>query len=64
MKPQPPCYQCDERILGCHSECDLYLTYRRALDKYNAQLRSDQEKEILINDFQIKQITKIKKKRR
>lgn len=64
MRPQAPCYNCDERISGCHSECDLYLTYRRALDKYNEQLRAEQERETLVNDFQVKQIQKNRKKRR
>ena len=43
MKPQSPCHNCDERVLGCHSECDLYLTFRRALDKYNEAVRNSRE---------------------
>lgn len=39
MKPKPPCLNCDERILGCHSECDLYHTFRRSLEEYNRLAR-------------------------
>ena len=41
MKPQSPCYGCDERVIGCHSECDLYLEFRRALDRYNEAARQN-----------------------
>lgn len=39
MKPQPPCKNCSERAAGCHAECDLYLTFRRNLDRYNQLIK-------------------------
>lgn len=39
MRPQAPCRNCDERVSGCHGKCDLYLTFRRALDDYNQKVK-------------------------
>ena len=64
MKPQSPCYNCDERTLGCHSECDLYLTYRRALDRYNEAVRELNESSQRFDPHQIEMIEKNKKKRK
>lgn len=58
MKPQSPCRNCTERVLGCHSECDLYLTFRRALDRYNELYREQRTKESQVDDYLIKQMEK------
>ena len=40
-KKEPPkriknqCDGCEKRRVGCHSECEAYIKYREALDKYN-----------------------------
>lgn len=64
MKPKSPCYNCDERAVGCHSECDLYLTYRRALDKYNELYRQQRDEMSPFDEHQLVMIEKHKKKRR
>ena len=53
MKPKSPCYNCTERILGCHSECDLYLTFRRALDDYNRLVKDVADAEARIAGYEI-----------
>ena len=34
-----PCKKCTERHQGCHSSCELYITWRKDLDKKNDELR-------------------------
>ena len=33
-KPQSTCLKCKKRYVGCHSECEDYLEYRRQLEAY------------------------------
>ena len=28
-----PCYKCEKRSIGCHSDCPLYLEYRKTREK-------------------------------
>ena len=39
MSNQPPCYNCSERELGCHSKCIKYVSWyaarRKQLDEVN-----------------------------
>lgn len=36
-----PCYKCEKRHSGCHSECDEYAEYRAKLDELSKSERSD-----------------------
>lgn len=38
-KSVPPCGGCDDRTIGCHSNCDKYKIYRDSLDKFNSVCR-------------------------
>lgn len=33
MKIYSPCQGCDERYIGCHSQCDLYKAYKQKIDE-------------------------------
>lgn len=33
-KPQSKCQKCRKRYVGCHSECEEYLEYKRQLAVY------------------------------
>ena len=33
MSKMPPCLNCQDRILGCHSTCREYLDFRRERDE-------------------------------
>lgn len=39
--PQAPCKECKDRILGCHSTCKKYLSYRKELNNYNAMVKNE-----------------------
>ena len=41
MMPQAPCKECKDRILGCHSTCKKYLSYRKELNNYNAMVKNE-----------------------
>lgn len=41
MKLIAPCKDCKDRVVGCHSVCEKYITYRILKDKEN----EDREKQ-------------------
>lgn len=47
---KPPCQNCEQRHRACHSSCETYQQYRKALDKYNEDRRKRKKEE---NDFYI-----------
>lgn len=38
-----PCYGCEERQVGCHSKCEKYIAYRKALDAKNEMIRREKD---------------------
>lgn len=34
-----PCYECQERTIGCHSDCERYKVFRDAIDSANENKR-------------------------
>ncbi|WP_158220073.1 hypothetical protein [Tissierella sp. P1] len=36
-----PCYDCPDREIGCHSDCDKYLCYKEKLKEKKAFLEVD-----------------------
>ena len=41
---RPPCKNCPDRVLRCHSSCERYLEYRKIVDK--VKKASNENKEI------------------
>ena len=39
IRPEAPCQECKERVLGCHDHCDKYMDFRKRQDDYNAYIR-------------------------
>lgn len=37
MRPQAPCKDCENRHMGCHSSCQLYLDYKKRNDKHREE---------------------------
>jgi hypothetical protein len=64
---QTPCYKCERRYLGCHSECPEYIEFSR---ERNEMLDKRHEERRLLNDNEIIRgrrkgwLNKEKKKRR
>lgn len=51
MRPTAPCYKCEERHAGCHSECELYLAFRKKRDEYNEKVSKERELARSLNFF-------------
>ena len=34
MRPKSPCFECPDRVVGCHSLCDKYKEYQQANSEY------------------------------
>lgn len=43
-----PCRDCTERQLGCHSDCEKYINYRKWQDETNAKIRKEKD---AVNDW-------------
>jgi hypothetical protein len=41
IKPQSPCFNCDERCLKCHSVCNRYGRYKQALQEWSQKERDE-----------------------
>ncbi len=55
-----PCFNCEERHLGCHIDCEKYISYRR--DRDNELERRRQERASSPDSFIIEQMLRQKKK--
>ena len=42
QKSKNPCFQCEDRNVWCHSNCERYQEYRRAWDE--AKAKRDEER--------------------
>lgn len=59
MIPRSPCFGCPNKAQYCHSICDKYLSYRRPLDLYNAQVA----RRNVITGYEIEKMIKISRHR-
>jgi hypothetical protein len=52
---EAPCYKCERRVLGCHSNCEEYLEYSNGRKKYCAIKRRERysDNEVLDVNFKI-----------
>ena len=44
-KPKAPCYQCEERHIGCHSTCERYKDYAGLIADNREERREFAERE-------------------
>lgn len=58
MKVQPPCGNCENREVGCHSTCESYKKYTEEKDNYKNQMLEIKKKNNLHRDFVISQLEK------
>lgn len=45
-----PCKDCEERHIGCHSECERYADYRKRIDAQRATIQENLGKEYQADD--------------
>ena len=46
-----PCYECADRHIGCHSECDRYGSYKLESGRLHAKYLQSREKERIVDRF-------------
>jgi hypothetical protein len=44
-----PCFNCSNRSMTCHAECEQYLLYKREHESQCQTIRKQKEKEEIIN---------------
>jgi len=47
MSAQAPCLDCNDRELGCHSKCRLYLKFIKERAKENELIKNERNKDAL-----------------
>lgn len=45
------CKGCTERHVGCHSECENYITFKEKLEQQNKQIKKEQMKHNLVSNI-------------
>jgi hypothetical protein len=60
-KIEAPCHYCENRHLGCHSECEAYVNYCRENENQNALIRTKKAKEKEIAGYIASNIAKKRK---
>ena len=42
--PQSPCKDCEDRFLGCHSNCESYAAFQKKISTFNVNMRKERAK--------------------
>lgn len=58
--PVGPCKDCERRYVGCHSECDTYITFKRTREKEMATIQESKK----IGEYRIIAMKRMKQKNR
>ena len=53
-----PCHNCEKRVVGCHSSCEDYKTFREEKDRQNVKIRA----ESITADYEVKKQERIRNK--
>lgn len=40
-----PCYKCESRTIGCHSNCEKYQEWRKFMDEANERRKTQEQLE-------------------
>lgn len=43
-KKDNPCKDCPDRHIGCHSDCERYLAWRKVYDEWNSKVFNERSK--------------------
>lgn len=60
-KPLSPCKDCEKRQVGCHSECEEFLKFRKRLGAYKSTLKDSLHRNNLYEEYQIHKNERVKK---
>lgn len=62
MKPQSPCKDCPDRELGCHSKCQKYIDFRKAVDADNLIKDQKRREDLEIYSYMIQSMRRHNKR--
>ena len=51
---KPPCKDCPDRHLNCHSECSRYLCWREHWSLLKAAEKAEKDKEVIFNQMRLR----------
>lgn len=54
QKSCSPCKDCTKRVVGCHSSCESYCSWRNNQDIENARLHSEKHFEHIVEGLEYK----------
>jgi hypothetical protein len=57
----PPCLDCPDREVGCHSKCEKYIKFRADLDQHKAEIEKNLRADKMVEAFQAQQCLKVKR---
>ena len=60
-KSTPPCYKCQDRAVGCHSNCQKHAEWKREDVKRKREFKEHNKKIKCVEDYVVKQKQKHKK---
>jgi hypothetical protein len=60
---KPPCKNCTERSISCHSTCEKYLSYREQLDKQKDLILQAREAQSDLYNFKSNGIKKVMRRK-
>lgn len=52
-EPLSPCKNCEKRQVGCHSKCEDFIKFRRALGSYKKAIRDSLHKKNIYAKYQL-----------
>ena len=58
MNNNSPCFNCAVRSSGCHSTCNIYISWKEQKEKENEQIRKQRYNEYLFHVKHIERSTK------
>lgn len=63
-KIESPCLDCTDRHVGCHSECDKYLSYKIDMTNQKAIVADNKARDNIIFSYKSQSIMRMRKKKR
>ena len=63
MKPQSPCYKCQNRHINCHATCEGYQEFHRKNAEINSIIKQAKDKESIAISVVVRAAEKAKKRR-
>lgn len=59
-KKDNPCKGCPDRCVGCHSDCERYLAWRKVYDEWNSKVFNERSKSRAVDKYLIDRSLKTK----